>query len=133
MVLLALAQLGKDPVLDRPVMVQLGRAEKSQEARVQHTVALRLEVRIDDGNAFVVREIFQRLPLGPLPIGEMLVIIDDHAALWTDVGTVRPGGCEQTRKAIDPGLIDEVLDLLWKGHETSIFWVNTARAGRTGI
>src|SRR5262249_58608006 len=68
--LLARRELLEDRLAYRPALVQLGGAEEAQKARVEHAVALRLEVRVDHGDTFVVAEIVQRLLLGALPVGQ---------------------------------------------------------------
>ena len=70
----------EDRVMDGPILVQLRPAIESQKPRFENAVALRFEVGIDDTDALIVTQIVQSLLLGALPICEMLVVKNDHAA-----------------------------------------------------
>src|ERR1700685_882158 len=104
-------------VVDRPAVVQFGTAVESQKARVENAVALRLEVGVDHANALVVAEVFQRLLLRALPIGEMVVVENDHAALGRDVGAIRALRRDQARRAVIPGRPDEGFKFFADRHE----------------
>src|SRR5215470_11118526 len=114
--LLALGEALEDRLAHGAGLIELSGAVEAQEAGVEHAVALRLEVGIHDGDAAVVAEILQCLALGALPIGEVLVVVDQHRALGGDVRAVRPLRCQQARRAVGPGVVDEVLDLLADRH-----------------
>src|SRR5580704_6675999 len=115
--LLAWQEQIEDGVTDRPALVQLGRSVESQKARVENTVALRLEVGVDHANALVVAEVFERLFLRTFPIGEVVVVENHHAALRRDVGTVRALRRDQAWRAVIPGRPDEGFELFTDGHE----------------
>src|SRR4051812_3066394 len=117
MCLLARQQQLEDGVMDGPALVQCGRPVEAQEAGVENAVALRLEVGVDHANAFVVAEVFQRLFLRAFPIGEMIIVENDHASLGRDVGSVRPLRRHQTWRAVIPGGPDECFELFTDGHE----------------
>src|SRR5271154_3932325 len=104
-------------VTDGPAVVQFGMAVESQKARVENAVALRLEVGVDHANALVVAEVFQRLFLRALPIGEMVVVENNHAALGRDVGAIRALRRDQAWRAVIPGRPDEGFELFADGHE----------------
>src|SRR5262249_9146482 len=114
--LLARQQQVEDLLVDRAALVQLDGAVEAQESGVEHAVALRLEVRVYDADALVVRQVGERLLLAPLPIGQMLVVEHDHAALDRDVGAVRSVGGDETGRAIVPGGPDQVADFLADRH-----------------
>jgi len=119
--LFALIEPIENRLAQRTTLVQLGSSVKAQEAGFEHALALRLEIRVHDADVPVTAEIGERLLLRALPIGEVLVVIDQHRALGGDVGPVRPGGRQQARIAVDPGAIDKRSDLLADRHCYSRF------------
>src|SRR5271154_6667898 len=105
--LLARQQFCKNRVMHGPALVQHDAAVKAQEATFEHTIALRLEIRVHHADALIVRQIFQRRALGALPIGEVSVVEHDHAALDRDIGPRQPGGGDEARGTVVPGVADE--------------------------
>ena len=77
---------------------------------------LRFEIRVHHADALLHAEIAQHRALAPLPIGEMLVVEDDHAALRRDVRPFRTDARQQARIAVVPCVADERLDRLREGH-----------------
>jgi hypothetical protein len=55
--LLARQQQFEYRIPNRPAFVQLGLSVETQETRIQHTFALRLEIRVNHADALVVAEI----------------------------------------------------------------------------
>src|SRR5579862_5740658 len=115
--LLARQQQIEYGVVDRPALVQFGTPVEPQEAGVENAVAMRLEVGVDHANALVVAEVFQGLFLRALPIGEMVVVENDHAALGRDVGAVRALRRHKAWRAVIPGRSDERFEFFADGHE----------------
>src|SRR3954452_10712191 len=115
--LLARQQQLEDGVMDGPALVQCGCSVESQKAGIENAIALRLEVGVDHANALVVAKVFQRLFLRACPIGEMVIVENDHSALGRDVGTVRPLRRHEAWRAVMPGGPDECFDLFTDGHE----------------
>src|SRR5712671_6297897 len=119
--LFALIEPLEDRLAQWTALVQFGGPVKAQEAGFEYAVALCLEIRVHDADAQFAAEIGERLLLRALPIGEVLVVIDQHRALGGDVGPVRPGGRQQARIAVDPGVVDKRSDLLADRHCYSRF------------
>src|SRR5258708_16431509 len=117
-------------VTDGPAVVQFGPAVEAQKARVENAVALRLEVGVDHANALVVAEVFQRLFLRALPIGEMVVVEYDHAALGRDVGAMRALRRHKAWRAVIPGRPDERFEFFADGHEV-LLGLRKLRVGQT--
>jgi CheY-like chemotaxis protein len=116
MLLFALGELGEDRFADFAALMQLRRPVESQDAGIEHAVALRLHIGIDDHYALVVLQILKRLAFGALPIAQVIVIEDDQASLRADIRTVLAAGADEAWAAVHPGVCDQVLHLLAQGH-----------------
>src|SRR6185437_3183492 len=66
--------------------------------------------------AAVVAEVLEHRALGALPPGEVLVVVDDHAAFGSDIGPERAGGGDEQRIAVVPGVADQGLQGVGEGH-----------------
>src|SRR5579885_3694642 len=114
--LLARQKPCKDRLADRSALMQLGAAVEAQKAALEHAVTLGFEIGIHHADPLVVRKIFERGALGPLPVSEMRIIEHDHAALGTDIGSLRSVGGDQARIAVVPGIADERFDRVGERH-----------------
>src|SRR5215204_2510315 len=103
--------------MDGPILVQLRPAIESKKPGFENALALGIEVGVDDTNALVVTQIFQSLFLGALPICEMLVVKNDHAAFGRNVRAIRPLRRNQAWSAVFPGRFDEAFEFLTNWHE----------------
>ena len=107
----------EDGVMNGSGLMQFGFTVESQEPRIQNAFTLRLEVGIHNAHALFVPKVFQCLFLGALPIGEMVVVENDHAALGRYVGTVATLRRNEAWRAVIPGRPDERFKLFADGHE----------------
>src|SRR5262249_59309623 len=75
------------------------------------------QVRVQDRYFRVLLDVLQETAAGPLPIGQMLVIEDHHAALIPQAGLSRSrGGCQNTWGTIGQSIIDPFAHLLCKAN-----------------